>query len=81
MAIKEQIISYGQKNVVKKFTHLDVMFTNVFYISILVNNLYNVSCLCHCGWNINIKHLEEITFSVNGKIISYADKAQGEYVI
>lgn len=47
-AIKKRIISYGQKDIIKKFTYTNIIFTNVLYIPILVNNLYYVSCLCYC---------------------------------
>lgn len=80
-ATGQQIISHGRGDVVKKFTHSDVMFTNVLYIPTLVNNLYSMSRLCRRGWDINMKHSGETTFSVNGKIIGYADEAQGEYVM
>lgn len=80
-ATGEQIISYGRGDIVKKLTYSDVMFTNVLYIPTLVNNLYSVSRLCHRGWDINMKNTGETTISVNGKILGYADEAQGEYIM
>ena len=80
-ATGEQIISYGWSDVVKKFIHSDVTFTNVFYIPILVNNFYNISHLCCQGWDINIKHSEKTIFSINNRVIGYADKTQGKYVM
>lgn len=57
------------------------MFINIFYISTLINNFYNISYLFCCGYNINIKFLKKTTFSINGKIIGYIDKTQEKYVI
>lgn len=72
---------YGQEDVVKKFIKSDIMFINVFYIPILVKNLYSMSCLCHWGWDINMKHLGKISFSVNKKVNGYIEKFQKEYII
>lgn len=47
IATEEQIISYSQGDIIKKFIHSDVIFTNVFYIPTMVNNLYSISRLCH----------------------------------
>lgn len=44
-ATRERIISYSQGDVVKKFIESNIMFTNILYISALVNNLYSMSCL------------------------------------
>lgn len=46
-ATEEQIISYSWEDNIKKFTCSNVMFTNVFYIFTLINNIYSVSCLYH----------------------------------
>lgn len=73
-AMGEQNISYGQEDVMKEFTYSDIIFTNIFYISILVNNLYSISYLCYCRWNINMKHSEEIIFSIDNRVIGYADE-------
>ena len=73
-ATGEQIIFYGQANVMKKFTHSNVSFTNVFYIPTLMNNLYIVSCLYYWRWDINIKHSEETIFFIDNRVISYAEK-------
>ena len=40
-----------------------------------------MSRLCHRGWDINVKHLGETSFSVNNKVIGYADEIQGEYIM
>lgn len=45
IAIKKQNIFYNQKNIIKKFIYLDIIFINIFNIFILVNNFYNISYL------------------------------------
>ena len=40
-----------------------------------------MSCLCHQGWDINIKHSRKTSFSINNKVIGYADKIQREYIM
>ena len=80
-ATRERIISYGREDIVKRFSHLDFTFINILCIFTLVNNLYSVSCLCRCGWEINMKHAGETTFTISNKIIGYVDEIQGEYVM
>lgn len=70
----ERIISHGRGDIIKKFTYSDVMFTNILYIPTLVNNLYSVSHVCRCRWDITMKHLGETSFSGSDKIIDYADE-------
>lgn len=65
----------------KKFTYFDVMFTNVLYISTLINNLYNISRLCRRRWDINMKHSGKTIFSIDHRVIGYANKTQDKYVM
>lgn len=39
IAIREQIIFYSQGDIIKKFTQSNIIFTNVLYITTLVNKL------------------------------------------
>lgn len=44
-ASEELIISYGKRDVVKKFNYFNITFTSVLYLPTLGNNFYSISCL------------------------------------
>ena len=80
-ATRKRIISYNRGDIIKRFSYLDVTFTNVLYIPILMNNLYSVRCLCYCRWDINMKHSGKTNFTIAIKIVGYANEIQREYVM
>ena len=81
MATEEHIIFYGFRDIIKKFEHSNIKFTNVLYIFVLVNNFYIVSRLCNWGYDINMKNSGETTFLVNNKVDCLANKNQCEYIM
>lgn len=73
---RKRIMFYGWENVIKKFIYLDIIFTNILYIPILINNFYNVSYPCCYRYNINMKNTGKKFFWLMPRLLAMQIKSK-----